>query len=267
MLRFGRRLTAAALIVSVLLSGCAAENNQVSKETQETGIVVSQTGIKSGSQKTETNTREFVVVIDAGHQYRGNSRTEPIGPGSSQRKAKVSSGTSGCVSGLNEYQLNLQVSRRLQKKLKQRGYKVIMVRTKNKVNISNSERAKVANKAHADAFVRIHANSSANSSVHGAMTICQTSKNKYNGKLYKKSKSLAAKVLNELVKATGCAKQYVWKTDSMSGINWAKVPVTIVEMGYMSNAKEDRKMAKKTYQNKIAEGIANGIDLFLKKKK
>ncbi|NBH13028.1 cell wall hydrolase [Lachnospiraceae bacterium] len=215
------------------------------------------------SRKKKVKTRDVkLVCIDAGHQQRGDSSQEPIGPGASSYKAKVASGTSGVATGKPEYQLTLEVALKLQEELMRRGYEVLMTRTTHEVNISNSARAAIANNARADAFIRIHANGSDNANASGVITICQTPANVYCGAYYNASRRLSELVLEHFSAVCGCKNGGIWQTDTMSGINWCTVPVTILEMGYMTNPAEDRLMSDPAYQDKMVQGIANGIDAY-----
>lgn len=205
----------------------------------------------------------YKIAIDPGHQGQGNYDKEPIGPGASETKAKVTSGTHGAASGLDEYVLNLTVSLKLKEELLKRGYEVFMTRETHDVNISNSERAQMAADAGSDILIRIHGNGVDNTSVKGALTMAPDSDNGFlSQELISASQSLSQIVIDHFCAATGANNMGVQYYNNMSGINWSTMPVTIVEMGFMSNPEEDLLMATDDYQNKMVQGIANGIDAY-----
>lgn len=217
---------------------------------------------EESTQETSNVGEGKLICIDAGHQATPNTDTEPVGPGAEDKKAKVSAGNTGVTTGTEEYELNLEVALKLQSALEARGYTVKMIRTSNDVDISNAARAELANSDKADAFIRIHANGSTDTNASGVMTVCQTKDNPYNADIYDSCKRLSADVLSGMAAATGANSEGVWETDSMSGINWCNVPVTIVEIGYMTNSEEDQKLVTSDYQNLLAKGIADGIDAY-----
>ena len=223
------------------------------------------TGYVSAAYLTteEPAANSYVVVIDPGHQGRGDSTTEPNGPGSATMKARVAGGTHGTTTGVYEYELTLAISQQLQTELQNRGYTVYMTRTSHDVNISNMERAQYATSVGADIAVRIHANGAENASVSGAMALAPSSSNPYISYLSGSSWNLSQCVLNSYCQATGMRNQGVTGSDTMTGINWSTVPVTILEMGYMTNPTDDTNMENPSYQSQRVQGIANGIDAYV----
>ena len=260
----------AAAVLALAAAGCSSvEETEEQPEKKVADLVIEldeqdkkQETEREEEKEPEQQKRTQTVVIDPGHSAVVAEGTEPLGPGSTENKAADTSGTSGTVSGLAEYELTLSASQKPRDVLQDRGYTVLMTRESNDVPVSCIERADVANNAEADAFVRIHANGSEDSSVKGAMTICITPDNPFYPELYEQARALSDCIINKLSESAGCENDGVWETDSMSGNNWSQVPATIVEMGYMTNPEEDALMATEDYQNKIVRGIADGIDQY-----
>lgn len=200
-----------------------------------------------------------IIVLDPGHQAVQDKDKEPLGPDSEIMKNKVSSGTRGVSTQIYEYELNLVVSNKLKDRLVEEGFEVLMTRTGHDVSISNKERAEMANNAGADIFIRIHANGSENPDKKGIMTIYPSEENPFVSHLSDESYRLSKDLHDEMIRETEGESAGINAMDNMVGINWSKVPVTIVELGYMSNAEEDQMLNTEEYQNQLIEGMVMGI--------
>jgi N-acetylmuramoyl-L-alanine amidase len=208
--------------------------------------------------------QRFVIVIDPGHDLRANTQTEPIGPGSSTRKIKDGGGTRGVVSGLREAELNLKVGLRLRALLQKAGVKVVMTRTRTTgTSMGNIARARIANRAGAALFLRIHADGSTDPAARGTHTLYPALRTGWTDDVYAESKQAARIVQADLRSALGFPDRGLQERSDFTGFNWADVPVILVEMGFMTNPTEDRLLATAAYQRRAAVGLCRGTLRYL----
>jgi len=208
--------------------------------------------------------RAPVVVIDAGHDERGNSETEPIGPGSSTRKIKDGGGTRGVVSGLTEAELNMRVAARLRPLLERAGVRVVLTRTRTSgTSMGNIARARIANRAQAGLFLRIHADGSTDPTARGSHTLYPALRSGWTDDVHAASKRAAKTVQADMVRALGFPDRGLQERSDFTGFNWADVPVILVEMGFMTNRTDDRRLATAAYQQRAAVGLCRGALRFL----
>lgn len=202
---------------------------------------------------------KYLICIDPGHQAKGDWRSEPIGPGSPYQKSRVSSGTVGISTKKPEYILNLEASEVLKHILVSKGFEVIMTRENHDVNISNLERAKFANDHNANMVIRIHADGSDDTSITGASILIPSQKGKYTSSIFEASYE-CANIIKSKMDDGGFKVNGIFQRDDLTGFNWSKVPVVLVEMGFMSNYNEDEMMSNKEYQRKMMQSIADGVE-------
>lgn len=204
----------------------------------------------------------YTVTIDPGHQAQGNSDTEPIGPGASEEKMKVTWGTSGVATGNSESQVVLDIGLKLRDYLVSKGVNVVMVRETQDVDISNSQRAQIANESGSVLFIRLHLDGADGSDRRGFWTLVP-GYNEWTGPIVEQSRIAGEIVQRNAVAATGAVDLGITERTDLSGFNWCQVPSILCEMGYMSNPDEDVLLATEEYQQKLAQGMGDGIIEYL----
>jgi N-acetylmuramoyl-L-alanine amidase len=231
---------------------------QVSKASDDDGKA------KNKNENSEQVKNNRVIVLDPGHASKSNLAKEPAAPDSKELKIKDGGGAQGIATRTPEYKINMEVALKLKNLLEAKGYMVIMTKTENSVSLGNVERAEIWNRANADLAVRIHADSSNDASVRGASMLIPSGQVEYTKPVYNKSKEYGKIVLDTLTAQVGMRSRGIIESKDMTGFNWSKVPVILVEMGFLSNMEEDRLLSSKEYQDKICKALAEGISLAVK---
>ena len=241
------------------------DNSKDNKSQENNSKDNNQSQETANTQTVNKKNGQYVICIDPGHQTKGDMSQEPVAPGSSEKKFKVSWGTQGVATKIPEYELTLSASKILKKDLEQMGFKVIMTRETNDVHITNSERAIFANDNNADLVIRIHADGSEDSSTTGASLHIPSQDSQYTSKIYPESNE-CAKLISLQMKQDGFKVNNIYQRSDLTGFNWSKVPVVLVEMGFMSNPEEDQKMAETSYQEKMMKSVAEGAQAYFENK-
>ena len=156
--------------------------------------------------------------------------------------------------GVREKDVNLSVSRRVVKMLRDRGAKVIATRA-NDSYPSLDARANLANARRARLFVSIHANAAPRRSATGVMVLYRA-----DGSRGRRSLSCARLVCDAIVATTG-AKNLRARADQrgLRVLRKTRMPAILVETGFLSNAAERKRLSNSSYQERLARGIVNGI--------
>lgn len=177
---------------------------------------------------------DIVIVLDPGHggEDEGCSRN-----------------------GVLEKDVNLEIAKAVQTQLKEKGYQVVLTRETDQA-YTTKERVHLANSLDGDLYVSIHQNACEETEPEG-MEVWYCGKGKG-----EESKRLAKLIQKYAGQSCGANIREISETDSLYVIRESKMPSCLVETGFLSNPAERHKLTDPEYQKQIAEGIAEGIDLY-----
>lgn len=160
----------------------------------------------------------------------------------------------GCYrDGVSEAKVNLELAKGLSAKLQELGFETVMLREDDESLPSLEERVKEAEAAGADIFVSIHQNAYDGNEpgVSGIETW-------YCGKLAD-SERLAALIHEGAVEKTGAVDRGAQETDELYVIRQASMPSCLIETAFLSDSAERQAITSRAYQDKLVEGMAQGI--------
>ena len=181
--------------------------------------------------------QEKLIVIDPGH---GGSDPGAISPTLKMR----------------EKEINLEVAKEAKRLLEAAGFRVYMTRTDDSY-VSLQDRAEVANQLRADLFISIHANSAPRADLKGVETLYYPSEQ--NPQDFRNNKYLAEVFQDEMVRTLGAASHRINAREKLVVLRETRMPAIITEIGFMSNAEEERLLATPEYRRRAAEGVLRSV--------
>jgi N-acetylmuramoyl-L-alanine amidase len=215
------------------------------------------------------------VVVDAGH---GGHDTGAIGP-----------------SGVREKDVTLAMARRLARKLEVAGFEVVLTRSDDRF-LGLVERTAVANAAHGDLFISLHANAHPRRDRRGAETyVLNVTDDRYAARLAARENGLlseasadrqALRIRSDLDATTSAGESRrlarLVQREICSGVRrrvgdvrdlgvknalfyvllGARMPAVLVETAFISNRVEERRLASRSFQEELASDVARAVVAF-----
>jgi len=228
------------LILRFLLAGALLLVSPVFSKSS-TPLDLASLASKRAVLKTSSGVSGPLIVLDAGH-------------GGADDGAQVGH--------LLEKKINLLTVLYTKKQLEELGYRVLLTRKKD-TYISLPKRVSMANQTKSAVFASIHCNAAPNPDAQGLEIYYHRS-----GPSDKSASSskLAEQILAHIVGQTGCISRGV-KPGRFYVIRETVMPSILVEIGFLTNREERSNMRKKSYLDKVAKGIAQGINAYIKSEK
>lgn len=175
--------------------------------------------------------RNTIVVIDAGH---GGHDPGAVG------------------SKVYEKVLALKASKRLQKRLEEAGFKVLMTRMDD-VYMQLSARSSIANNVGADLFVSVHINAHNSKKASGIETLYGT----------EKERLLATHIQKEMIAVSGAINRGVVRRPELYVIRNTKMPAVLCELGFLSNEDDQARLLQDSYLYSLSDAISRGIKKYI----
>lgn len=234
---------------------------------KEDGVYVTGTYTINGSSHFFKDNGKWVQELPKGFEKGRYSKTIFLDPGHGGRDSGA------YYYGIAEKDLNLQVSRKLRKRLEELGYTVLTSRDSDVDVDFVTERSRMVNKTNADFFISIHFNATGNDTTLnlGIQTYSYKEEVGYPSKINQywhnnpdrisESNRLAADLHSSLLTETGARDAGLLQA-TFAVLRETAKPAVLLELGYMDNPEENQRIRSEQYQDKLVEGIIKGIQKY-----